>query len=162
MNSHPSPIVQHRRLGPKSWIFFLIIKLLLRLKFNFKQPDEGSFIYYVRKIFRKATISYLLIRTWTCACQGLRNVVFSGNFAYELNEWFLMNPYFLFVFIKYHLWLIIPILINSKLNLSELLLKKKRCSNIVRILQNVPPQMFGRVIYTPLRDSIQRILGIRN
>ena len=28
----------------------------------------GSFIYYVRKIFRKTNISYPLIRTRTCEC----------------------------------------------------------------------------------------------
>ena len=44
----------------------------------------GSSIKYVRKIFRK-TISNPLIRTRTCAYQGVRNVNFAENFAYVLN-----------------------------------------------------------------------------
>ena len=70
--------------------------------------------------------------------------------------------------IEYHSWLIIRLLINGKLYLSELLLKKQSCSIIVYILQNVPPQMFGSVINTTLRDSNQEFhsqkkqLGIRN
>ena len=40
---------------------------------------------YVHKIFRKTNISNLLIRTRTCAYQGVRNVNFSENFAYVLN-----------------------------------------------------------------------------
>ena len=51
----------------------------------------GSFIYYVRKIFRKTNISYPLIRTRTCEYQGVRNVSFSENFAYLLNGWTLRN-----------------------------------------------------------------------
>ena len=46
-----------------------------------------SFIWCVRKTFRKINISYPLIRTRTCAYQGVRNVSFSENFAYVLNEW---------------------------------------------------------------------------
>ena len=34
-----------------------------------------------------ANISYPLIRTRTCACQGVRSVSFSENFAYVLNGW---------------------------------------------------------------------------
>ena len=38
--------------------------------------------------FAKFTdISYPLIRTRTCPYQGVRNVSFSENFAYVLNEW---------------------------------------------------------------------------
>ena len=48
-------------------------------------PVKGSFIKYVRKIFRKTNISNPLIRTRTCAYQGVRNVSFSENFAYVLN-----------------------------------------------------------------------------
>ena len=33
----------------------------------------------IRKIFRKTNISYPLIRTRTCAYQGIRNVSFSGK-----------------------------------------------------------------------------------
>ena len=42
------------------------------------------FIKYVRKISLK-TISNPLIRTRTCAYQGVRNVSFSENLAYVLN-----------------------------------------------------------------------------
>ena len=45
----------------------------------------GSFIKYVRKISRKTNISNPLIRTCTCGYHGVRNVSFSGNFAYVLN-----------------------------------------------------------------------------
>ena len=47
----------------------------------------GSFIWEARKISRKTNISYSLIRTRTCVYQGVRNVSFSENFAYQLNEW---------------------------------------------------------------------------
>ena len=45
----------------------------------------GSSIKYVRKIFQKANIPNPLIRKRTCAYQGVRNVIFSENFAYVLN-----------------------------------------------------------------------------
>ena len=38
-------------------------------------------------MFRKTNISYPLIRTHTCAYQGVKNIGFLANFAYELNEW---------------------------------------------------------------------------
>ena len=41
----------------------------------------------VRKIFRKTNISYPLIRTCTCAYQGIINVSFPENFVYVLNGW---------------------------------------------------------------------------
>ena len=37
-------------------------------------------------IFRKTNISYHLIRTRACGYQGVRNVSFSKNVAYVLNE----------------------------------------------------------------------------
>ena len=49
--------------------------------------SKVSFIQYVRRIFRKTNISYPLIRTRTCAYQGVRNVSFLESFAYVLNEW---------------------------------------------------------------------------
>ena len=51
------------------------------------RPKLGSFIKYIRKIFRKTNISNPLIRTHTCAYQGIRNVSFLENFAYVLNGW---------------------------------------------------------------------------
>ena len=57
--------------------------------------QKGSPIKYVRIIFRKTNISNPLIRTHTCAYQGIRNVSFSENFAYILNPedhgWMLDN-----------------------------------------------------------------------
>ena len=47
----------------------------------------SGIIYYVHKIFRKTNISYPLLRTGTCAYQWVRNVGFSKNFVYVLNEW---------------------------------------------------------------------------
>ena len=61
---------------------------------NVKVP-KGPSIKYVRKIFQK-TITIIshprppppsLIRTFTCAYQGVRNVSFSENVAYVLNGW---------------------------------------------------------------------------
>ena len=46
---------------------------------------QGSFIQYVRRIFRKTDSSYPLIRTCTCACQGVRNISFSESLARVLN-----------------------------------------------------------------------------
>ena len=43
-------------------------------------------IYYLIKIFRITNISYPLIRTRTCAYQGVRYVSFSEKFVYLLNE----------------------------------------------------------------------------
>ena len=46
---------------------------------------------YVHKNFRKTNISYPLIRTHTCAYQGVRNISFSDNFAYVLSGWPFIN-----------------------------------------------------------------------
>ena len=55
---------------------------------------NGLSIKNVRKIFRKINISNPLIRTRTCAYQGVRNVSFSGNFAYVLNGWPLRGTFY--------------------------------------------------------------------
>ena len=64
--------------------------------------DEGRFLWnfvwkvccfswdwieIIQNILNKTNISYPLIRKCTCAYQQVRNVIFSGNFAYVLNEW---------------------------------------------------------------------------
>ena len=67
---------------------------------------RGPFIKYVRKIFRKTIISNPLIRTRTCAYQGVRNVS-SENFAYILNGW----PLIVISFLK-KLFLLITFLNN--------------------------------------------------
>ena len=43
-------------------------------------------IFYIRKIFRKTNISYLLIRNRMYAYQGVRNISFSKKFRNVLNE----------------------------------------------------------------------------
>ena len=52
------------------------------------------------KSSEKSNISNSLIRKRKCAYQGVRNVSFSKNFAYELNEWFQadfpLNLFFLY------------------------------------------------------------------
>ena len=48
---------------------------------------DRSFIKKVRKIFRKTNISYPLICTGSCAYQGVKNLSFTENFVYVLNEW---------------------------------------------------------------------------
>ena len=40
-------------------------------------------------MFLKTNIAYLLIRTHTCAYQGVKNVSFLGNVVYVLSEWLL-------------------------------------------------------------------------
>ena len=54
----------------------------------FRNSEEhlGIIHLYVCRIFRKTDISYPLIHTRTCAYQWVRNVSFSENFAYLLNE----------------------------------------------------------------------------
>ena len=46
-----------------------------------------SSIWYMGKVFRKTNISHPLIRTCKCEYYGVRNVSFSENLAYLLNEW---------------------------------------------------------------------------
>ena len=57
-----------------------------------------------RQIFRKTNISYLLIRTRTCAYQGVRNVRFSENLV-------------CFVFLKHPFWDSPFCLITDELNI---------------------------------------------
>ena len=54
------------------------------------ESQNGFFKKIARQIFRKTIISYPLIRTCTCAYQGVRNVCFSENAC--------------FVFLKYPFW----------------------------------------------------------
>ena len=49
---------------------------------------EGNHYLARTQLFRKTNISYPVIRTRTCAYQGLSNVSFSRNFTYVLKEWF--------------------------------------------------------------------------
>ena len=52
----------------------------------------GTFHLVPTQIFRETNISYCLIRTGTSAYQGIRNVSFSENFAYVINQWTLKTP----------------------------------------------------------------------
>ena len=58
---------------------------------NDDKNDLESPIKYIRKTFRKTSISNHLIRTRKCVYQGIRNVSFAENFAYVLNGWPLIN-----------------------------------------------------------------------
>ena len=67
---------------------FLLFLLKLEVKIARKLLYflwDNSFSSRV-KIFEKLTFLAPLIRTHTCACQGVRNISFSKNFAYVLNE----------------------------------------------------------------------------
>ena len=58
----------------------------IRISKFLTNDSKGLSIKYARKIFRKTNISNPLIRTRTCAYQGVRNVSFSENFTYVLNR----------------------------------------------------------------------------
>ena len=62
------------KLGFFQSLLSSVISQIVNLKTLF-QENKGS------QIFRKTNISYPLIRTRTCAYQGLRNVRFSENLA---------------------------------------------------------------------------------
>ena len=63
-------------------LFTIKINHLLKIHLG----KEAS-VKYVRNISRKSNIPNPLIRTRTCAYQGVRNVSFSENLAYVLNGW---------------------------------------------------------------------------
>ena len=50
---------------------------LRRFFSRFTEVNKGSFIEYIRKIFRKTNISYPLVHKRTAAYQGVRDVSFS-------------------------------------------------------------------------------------
>ena len=55
-----------------------------RVKTEIEGIGYHSFSTYAK--FSERLTSSPLIRTRTCACQGVRNASFSENFAYVLNE----------------------------------------------------------------------------
>ena len=75
------------------WLFlsFPVCWLLVKSSVNKSAHPirDHSFSTYA-KFSEKTNVSYPLIRTRTCAYQGVRNVSFSENFAYVLNEWSLI------------------------------------------------------------------------
>ena len=66
-------------------INFVVNKAKRRISKRVFQENQA------RQIFRKTKISYHLIRTRTCAYQGVRNVRFSENLTW-------------FIFLKYPFW----------------------------------------------------------
>ena len=52
----------------------------------FKEINTGSSIQKVCNIFLKTSISYPLMSTPTCTYQAVKNVSFSEDFSYELND----------------------------------------------------------------------------
>ena len=66
---------------------FYFISKPTELLFSFMETGglSESSIKYVSKIFQKTNISYPLIRTRTCAYNGVRNNSFSECLAYILN-----------------------------------------------------------------------------
>ena len=88
-------------------LFFLIFLSIIQKKEKWSWLVNGLkfvlfLLFLVRdysfstysKFSEKTNFSYLLIRTRICAYQGVRNVRFSENFAYVLNEWSLMVSHF--------------------------------------------------------------------
>ena len=83
------------------WKVFQMQRYLSKIlieSYSKERNVKGPSIKYVRKIFRETNISSSLIRTRTCAYQGVSNISFSENFAYVLNGWPLIdvknNPIF--------------------------------------------------------------------
>ena len=86
-------------LDNEMFIFFITNCLIFAIHSGVKPGDlcinqlisithaMGLSIKYVRKIFWKTNISNSVIRTRTCAYQGVRNVSFPENFVYVLNGW---------------------------------------------------------------------------
>ena len=50
-----------------------LLSCFIGISFSVFLKIKGSFIYFVCKIFQKTYLSYPLIRTRTCAYQGVRN-----------------------------------------------------------------------------------------
>ena len=95
-------------------IFYLVTKTLEKSTTNKVRSSENhlhGIIHLVRtQNFPKTNVSCPLINTSTYAYQGFRNVSFSENFAYVLNEWLLLNCFRFFVL------LILPdVLVNAEM-----------------------------------------------
>ena len=98
--SQPLHVIVRKNVGARASFETVQIKHLFIL---FQRANiRGSSIKYVHKIFRKTNISNPLIRTRTCAYQGVRNVSFSKNFASVLNGW----PFSGIICHQHFLWLI--------------------------------------------------------
>ena len=95
---------QVRSLFSSAWVQMFWTMLLMDIMLVFLPMDKqvnanavfmvlladityGAILLYVRKFFRKTNTSYPLVCTRMFAYEGVRNVSFSENFAYILNEW---------------------------------------------------------------------------
>ena len=65
---------------------FLVVVFSTAWKFIFGIIHLVRSQYFARD-FLKFKISYFLIRTRTCAYQGVKDLSFKTNFAFELNKW---------------------------------------------------------------------------
>ena len=91
-DSNREPLVSERKalstkLERKTLLQYKFLSIYISKHYHSNSMSwcMGSFIYYVHKIFRKNNISYPLIRTSTCAHQGIRNDIISVNFVNVIN-----------------------------------------------------------------------------
>ena len=109
-------------------LFFFIKLLFINLLLCRQKAQCYQFLYqglsFIQGIihlvrtqnFRKTDISYPLIRTRTCAHQGVKNVDCSEKFTYVLNKWSLKA--FTWKLFSWILWIWLPL---AKLNSVEIL-----------------------------------------
>ena len=119
-------------------------------------------IKYLRKIFRKTNISNPLICTRTCAYQGVRNVSFSGNFAYVLNGWPLLPYSYLRKSVSVSI-VILFFYINFLIRFCKTL-KSVRADEVVAILVQTMKQSFNSMhVSKDLTGTnvIIKIVGLR-
>ena len=72
---------KRRTLSEKVTTLIMDDSILSGLREYKMSRREGTTINYVRKIFRKTNISTPMIRTRTCAHQGVRNIGFLEDFC---------------------------------------------------------------------------------
>ena len=119
----------------------------------------GPTIYYAHKIFRKTGISYLLIRTRTCAYKGVGNVSFSENVAYVLNEG---SPDSLWVqkqeltALKLHMKMCMVKFNFSKAAISWLKTYNHE-HNILRLFDTLPNSFFTRIVIISNKHGIYKL-----
>ena len=59
-------------------------------KQHFDDYDNNKDIYWNKLFQRNSNLNVEYIRIGTCAYQEVRNVIFSENFSYVINAWFLI------------------------------------------------------------------------
>ena len=97
-----------------------------------------------RQIFRKTNISYPLIRTRTCAYQGVRNVRFSENLACFV---FFETPVLRFALSLYY-WLYVMLMITNSIEprMGKLILDQLIVTNF-RISQWTSGQLLFQTVF---------------